>query len=258
MDVKILEKLGLTRGEIKAYLALLKLGPSATGNISKESGVSRSKLYGILDKLERRGMASHVEKSGVSYFHAVEPRKIKDYIKEKEAELKLLSEEFDSFLPELEAFHKHKERESRVNVYRGMKGLKVAHEHKYLKLKRGEGYVMLGIPHYPAWKKLKYFDQDHEVREEKGITAKLLFARPVDKKVLDNRNSFSLCEARYMPMDINTPAYFEMYRDTTLIIIAAAEPISIEIVNQEVTDAYKAYFEEFWKRSTSMKRPAKV
>jgi hypothetical protein len=91
------------------------------------------------------------------------------------------------------------------------------------------------------------------VRERKGIRARLLFARPVERKVLESRNAYRLCEARYMPMDINTPAYFEIYEDTTLIIIAAAEPISIEIVNEEVAKAYRLYFDEFWKRSEPLK-----
>ncbi|GAG26288.1 unnamed protein product, partial [marine sediment metagenome] len=47
MDTKILEEIGLTQGEIKTYLALLKLGSSSTGPIAKESQVSRSKLYSI-------------------------------------------------------------------------------------------------------------------------------------------------------------------------------------------------------------------
>ncbi len=73
MDTRLLEELGLTQGEIKAYLALLKLGSTSTGPLAKESGVSRSKLYAILDRLEKRGLASHVEERGVIQFQAAEP-----------------------------------------------------------------------------------------------------------------------------------------------------------------------------------------
>ena len=51
MDETLLEKLGLTKGEIKVYLALNKLGESSIGPIGKESKVSKSKMYDILDKL---------------------------------------------------------------------------------------------------------------------------------------------------------------------------------------------------------------
>ena len=73
MDTKILEEIGLTHGEIKTYLALLTLGSSSTGPIAKESGVSRSKLYIILDKLEKKGLVSHIEKDGIIYFQSADP-----------------------------------------------------------------------------------------------------------------------------------------------------------------------------------------
>ena len=60
MDTKILEDIGLTKGEIKAYLALLKLGQSSTGPIAKEANVSRSKLYVILDKLSKKEKKNRV------------------------------------------------------------------------------------------------------------------------------------------------------------------------------------------------------
>ena len=106
MDTNLLERIGLTKGEIKTYLALLKLGSSSTGPIAKASQVSRSKLYSILDKLEKKGLVSHIEKNGVIYFQAVEPEKIKDFITEQENELKKLEQEFDSLLPRLIAYKK--------------------------------------------------------------------------------------------------------------------------------------------------------
>ena len=54
MNIKILEEIGLTPGEIKVYLALLKIGQSSTGAIANESQVSRSKIYTILDKLAKK------------------------------------------------------------------------------------------------------------------------------------------------------------------------------------------------------------
>ena len=80
MNKEILEQIGLTKGEIKAYLALLQLGSCTTGPLEARSGVSRSKLYVILEKLEKKGFASHMDKGGVRYFQPVEPSKISDYI----------------------------------------------------------------------------------------------------------------------------------------------------------------------------------
>ena len=101
MNTKILEEIGLTNGEIRTYLALLKIGSSSTGGIAKESGVSRSKLYILLDRLGKKGLVSYVEQNGVRYFQAAEPSKVKDYLKEKQENIQKLDNEFDKFLPEL-------------------------------------------------------------------------------------------------------------------------------------------------------------
>ena len=58
----LLEELGLTKGEIKVYLTLLKLGETTTGKIVEEAGISSGKIYEILEKLIRKGLASFIIK----------------------------------------------------------------------------------------------------------------------------------------------------------------------------------------------------
>ena len=62
MNAKILENIGLTDGEIKVYLALIKLGSSTSGPITDKSGVSRSKIYNILERLIQKGLVSYTIK----------------------------------------------------------------------------------------------------------------------------------------------------------------------------------------------------
>ncbi len=253
METELLEKLGLTPGEIKAYLALLKLGPSSTGPIAKESQVSRSKLYSILDKLEKRGLVSHILTKGVIYFQASEPSKIMGYIKEKETEIKMLEENFEKFLPQLEEYYRQAGKTQEVKVYQGTKGLITAHEHTYLKLKRGEEYFYIGIPKYQPPMHEVYWRKDHKRRAEAGIRCKLLFNRDTSKELLKLRNNYKGCDARYMPASIKTPAYFLIYKDTVMIAMPVENPIVVEITSQQIADAFMAYFWEFWKRSKPFK-----
>ena len=249
METKILEEIGLTSGEIKTYIALLKLGSSSTGPLAKESQVSRSKLYFILDKLEKKGLVSHNEKNGISYFQAAEPSKIKDYISEKEKSLSSLKRDFEKFLPQLEILQENTGKVQKVRVYQGIKGLITAHEHTYLKLNEGDEYYYLGIPENQPEEHHLYWQKDHLKRIEKGIKCKLLFNKSTPKEILRNRNKYKLCDARYMPTNIRTPAYFLIYTDTTMIAISSENPLVLEIISQEVADSFMSYFNEFWKRS---------
>jgi sugar-specific transcriptional regulator TrmB len=249
MDFSTLERIGLSQGEIKAYISLLKLGPSSSGAVSKRSGVSHSKVYSVLDRLEKKGLASHVDRNGVRIFSVVEPRKIKDYVMEKVEELEGLGGELDRLMPQLEAYHREHGEAQSVTAYQGFRGVRAAHEHTYLKLKKGEEYVVIGVPQYQPWEHLRYWVKDHRRRDKAGIRCRLLFNSDADRKLLKNRNSFRLCEARYLPPGMKTPAYFTIYKDTTLITIPSQEPVSVEIVSREIADAFGAYFREFWKRS---------
>ena len=76
MNADLFRKIGLTEGETKVYFALLKLGEATIGNIGKESKVSKSKLYDILDKLIARGLVGHVIKNKVRHFAANNPKNI--------------------------------------------------------------------------------------------------------------------------------------------------------------------------------------
>lgn len=254
MNTKILEQIGLTPGEIKTYLALLKIGQSSTGAIAKESQVSRSKLYNILDKLEKKGLASHVEKNGVTNFQAAEPAKIKDYLKDKEEEIKDLQDEFENYIEKLESYQQQSGKVQNVTIYQGIKGLITAHEHTYLKLKKGEEYFYLGIPKDQPESHHLYWQRDHLRRVKAGIKCKLLFNPDTPKETLKNRNKFKNCDSRYIPADIKTPAYFLIYKDTVMISIPSENPVAIEITSQEIADSFKAYFKEFWKKSKSLKK----
>ncbi len=243
-----LSEAGLTEGEAKVYLALLELGPSTTGPIVKKSGVARSIVYQILERLSQKGLVSHVVKEKTQHFQAAQPDGLMEYIEGRQKQLEESKKKLEAILPKLSAMQLAA-KESEVQVFFGFRGMISVHEHTYQKLKKGEGYFFFGIPqeqpkHYHA-----YWQRDHMRRARAGIKCKLLFHPKTPKEVLKNRNSYSGCDARHMPIEVNTPAWFMGYKGVAVMGFASDNPITIEIVNKEVADSFRAYFEEFWKKS---------
>ena len=117
VNTQILEKVGLTKGEIKVYLALIELGESSSGAIIIKAKVSRSKVYEVLEKLKEKGLVSEVIKENIKYFQAGNPKVILEYIKKKKEELKEQEEDFKKILPNLEEMQKSKE-EKRWKIFR--------------------------------------------------------------------------------------------------------------------------------------------
>jgi len=71
-EIRVLQLLGLTPYEAKAYLGLVKNGPLRGSELAFLSHVPRSKLYGALRLLERKGLV-HVTPSIPETFTAISP-----------------------------------------------------------------------------------------------------------------------------------------------------------------------------------------
>ncbi|MBS3127573.1 hypothetical protein J4410_00325 [Candidatus Woesearchaeota archaeon] len=252
MDLQILQETGLTEGEAKVYLALLELGSATSGPIIEKSGISRSIIYQLLEKLIQKGLVSYITKEKTKYFQAAQPQKLLDFIEEREKQLQNNKKKVEQLLPEL-LLKQSIAKQSEANLFEGFKGMMSVHEHTYEQLKSGEEYFFLGIPpeqpkHFHA-----YWNRDHTRRIKAGIKCKLLFNPNTNKEILRNRNGYKDCDARYMTEEINTPAWFMGYKDVAVIGFASKNPITLEIRNKEIATSFKSYFDEFWKRSKPFK-----
>ena len=96
MNTQILEKIGFTKGEIKVYFSLLKLGNTSSGPIIKDSGIAGSKVYEILNKLKNKGLVSETIREKTKHFQASAPSRVLDYINSKEREIIWEKKEFIS------------------------------------------------------------------------------------------------------------------------------------------------------------------
>ena len=124
--------------------------------------------------------------------------------------------------------------------------------YRYQKLKRGDDFYYLGIPALQEKTYHLYWQRDHKRREKAGLHSRALFNKNTDSDILKNRNSYKYSEARYIPLAIKTPAWIMGYKDVTVIGLQSTEGIALEIINQEIADSFRAYFEAFWKMSKAI------
>jgi sugar-specific transcriptional regulator TrmB len=248
MNFTALKEAGLTEGEIKVYLALLEIGSATSGKIVEKSGVARSIIYQLLEKLAQKGLVSHITKSKTKHYEAAPPQKILEYIEHRREEFEQNKAEVEALLPEL-LLKQQLSEQNEANFYQGYKGINTAHEKLYKKAKRGEEYWYLGIPAFQPAHMHLYWQRDHERRVKAGITCRILFNADTDPAVVKQRNSYWGCDARLMPKGPVSPAMLAGCKDMVLITVQHPTPISVEIVNKEVADSFKSYFEHFWRMS---------
>ena len=137
MDTSALEGIGLTKGEIKAYLALLELGPSATGDIISKAEVSRSKVYEMLERLMKRGLVSFVIKENLKYFEAAPPAQIIEYRERTKKDLERKESEIKGLLPELKRLQGIAKVPQSATVYEGVRGIQTLYNDVLATLQKG-------------------------------------------------------------------------------------------------------------------------
>ena len=248
MNISGLSDAGLTDGEARVYLSLLELGTSTTGPIVDRSSIARSIVYQVLERLIEKGLVSYVTKEKTKYYQAAEPKKIIEYMEEKERQLGENKKKVMELLPQLEVQHSEMKK-AKVQVYEGFEGMKLVHEKTYERLKRGEEYFYVGVPAFQFPHHHNYWEHDHKRREKAGIKSYLLFEQKTKKSILDNRNSFTGAYARWMNLQQSSPAWVMGYKDMSVIGLPLAKPLTIEIQNKDIAQSFRSYFNAMWKFS---------
>ena len=93
MNFEILERIGLSKAEIKVYISLLGLGNSPSGKIVKETNLRKSTVYESIRRLQERGLVSYVIKNGMKHFEPAPPDRIIEFLKDKKRDLDEIEDE---------------------------------------------------------------------------------------------------------------------------------------------------------------------
>ena len=97
-----LKQMGLTEGESKTYLSLLKIGSSTVGPIVKDSRISYSKIYDVLNRLLDKGIISYTIREKTKYFQAANPNRLLDYLEKQQNQIKSNKKILKEIIPDLQ------------------------------------------------------------------------------------------------------------------------------------------------------------
>jgi sugar-specific transcriptional regulator TrmB len=248
MDTKKLEKFGLTGGESKVYLALLRIGKSTIGDIIKEANVSNSKVYDILDRLNKKGLIGVVTENNRKSFEAKSPEMLKDNLQEQEKELEDRKKELKEVLPSLKSIYESHAVKQEAEILRGIKGIKSFTDRLLNDTKKGETIYIMGAPKEASDVLDPFYIEWHERRAERGINCRLLYNQEA-RKYAESRKKLKLVDVRILPPELITPVAMDFNNEEVGIFVFGKNPFCFVVRNVEVANNYKKYFELLWKLS---------
>lgn len=244
MDKQILREIGLSEGEIKVYLALLKLGEAKKTELAKQAGVSSSKVYEICGKLQTKGIVGTILKDNKKHFQAMNPSRLIDFFNEKTAKIDNQRKELEKAIPFLENYSRTQE--NKAVLYEGLNAIKNFYRNILEELKKGEEYCVIGVNYGDNLAGVKeFFENYHGQRAKKGIKVKMLVNN--DAKGILVKTIHSKSEVRYLPQYLMSNMIILFYKDKSFIFFLAKDAIGLLIENKEVTDGFRSYFDAFWK-----------
>ncbi|HIH10617.1 TPA: TrmB family transcriptional regulator [Candidatus Woesearchaeota archaeon] len=244
----ILLEIGLTKSEIAVYFALLELGKSTTGPIIKKAQIASGKAYLILDKLVLKGLVTYGIQSGVKYFQAKNPERLLDYLEEKENNLKQKKDDLRKVIPLLKTQFDEKKYKLITETYEGWKGFRTFYEWTLKELAENEEILVLGVSK-PAIQKFNAYIMDWNLRRiQKKIYMKILYNHDC-REFGTIRKKLKLTSVRYLPAELETPAWVVIFKDYVTTINVHQTPLCFLIRNNESADTYRKYFHFLWSKS---------
>lgn len=237
----VLSSLGLTNWESKTYLALLEIGSTTTGPLVKKCEVPQSKIYGILESLNKKGLVGYILKGKIKYFQAADLDRIMALFKEKENEIKNLL----SNLKQKQSMQKQS-----VELYEGFKAIRNMFVGLIENAKKGEAWYGFGPGVYND-EVNKFYEWWGPRRVSTGLKSNMLISeqnREKFEKSLSNEDlrevkKFTRYSKVYFPGDVF------IYGDNVVITDWNEPPTAILIKSKNLAKQYMDFFLGLWKNS---------
>lgn len=228
-----IQDLGFSRNEAKVYAALIRLGSSKAGRVSKEAQIDRTSTYNSLKLLIEKGLVSSVLKGKVTWFQPTHPLQFLAILKDKEAAIKRI-------MPRLLADYKERKYDENVKLFKGYAGVQavladIIQEGKPNLIFGSEGQLELRMPHFHK----KFI---REIKK-KGIPIKSL----VRKGRKDPHSP--VANVKRVPRTVRSNVVTNIYGNKISLVIFSATPEAILIENKTAADAYRSYFEYLWSKA---------
>ena len=229
---QVLSDLGLSEGEIRVYLALLKLGSVPVRRIKEETRLHRTTVYDFIEKLLNKGLIHYSVKGHMKHFNATHPKRLLDFLREKQ-------DRVNDILPELINLNTGNQEEVAVEVYQGTEGLKTClFEH----LKTGNEVLGFGIDEALYKKALPVvMEQLPRLLKENNVKERILTKTDPGYLVDSKQTSYKFVSSEFF-----SPLSTTVFGNNVEIAVWEPSLTTILIRNKQLADAYKKHFNNLW------------
>ena len=231
-----LEIIGLSRGEIKVYSAILNIGISTVNNVHEKTGFERRAIYDILNKLIEKGLVTYTVEQGKRTYQCAPPNRLKELINQKKEGIK----KFENSLSDIERIYKSTKPKIDIEIFRGKEGIKSIFEdmlnYKKIYFIGGRWYITKLMPTYWAnynKRRIKKRIEWYNLVLEDAKNIRVAPSKFINVKIL--------------PKDFNgTPSIIFLFGNKVINVIWSESPLAFMIESEDIAKNYKKYHKYVW------------
>ena len=251
MDLSILQKFGLSDGEVKVYSFLLDNGESPASKIIASTGLKKGDCYNKIYDLVEKGLAEEFEKNKVKYFRLLHPAYIEQQIDNIKEEVERNRKQLTSIMPEIISSFKLSHHQPGVKVFEGREGIeRVVYDSLSSKTEIFSYIDIETVEKLISSSSKKYYRK----RKELNLTKKNLiidspFSTEFAKKSQDEFTETRILDGVTAPFKTTMTIY-----DNKISYITLKEGAMIGVIVEDkfIANMHKILFEKAWESAAKL------
>lgn len=252
----MLENLGFSMEESRAYLALLESGPVAAGTLAKMLGMPRPSVYGFLARLVEKGAATQTMRKGVKLFTPETPQALSGLFRDRREALAQAHQAFERLIPALEKKTGLAFLRPRFEFFEGREGLE--NVLKDMLLYSGiETSSFWPIQNMIETLPQTFFRHHNKIRIKNRVSVRALWPRDQIADIKQNpwlgAGKEYLREIRLAPPGMTFSMGYWIYRDKTAFLSSTRENFGFIIESRELAAMMQSQFDAIWSLSEKLK-----
>ncbi len=236
--LRIIQDIGLTELETKAYIALLGMGRGSADSVARRADIKRASAYVALDSLLQQGLVLKVPRARKMIFIAKDPEDLAKLVGDKLSAIQEIIPELRSLAVGSKQFN--------IVLYEGIRGIEKALWYKIDDMKNIGYRAFFGTAENISEELDSLFVRWNKVNARQNIRAKAI--APIHSSLADYRSSDveNLREVKTIPYSLYpNQNSIEIY-DNFIRIVMFEEVSAVIIESPTLAKSFAAVHEMLW------------
>lgn len=243
-----LHSLGLSPEEASLYLSMVKHGTSTPLQLSRYTGINRTKVYRTLDVLTAKKLAIQEINSNSTSVTAASTERIEELVRHKQRIAAQLSHHYSDVARALTMMSAERHADTKVRFYRGKSGLEQMIWNVLKARSEVVGYTCRDLDDFVGEKFMNEFVSEFIRR---NLHMRDVYGPGYVKSVHKLHDWAGHVSSRYIPNSVlSIPHQMDIYDDiVTFYNWHEGEVFGVEICSEKVALHQKQLFELVWEKS---------